>query len=203
MKTTARVAGAGAAALALTAAGLCLPASAAPEQADRSCAGVWVVVTDHEARCAPEHATGKAALLSAGFEVRDQSPNFLCQIERTPATCAVNASAYWSYWQAGVGADGTWGEWVYSQTGYAQSRPQSGEAEGWVFGDGKQAPPSPPTGTASAPATTAPPPAPDAPDGSADAAPGGGAGGVLATLGVLAVGGGALGVWALRRRRGA
>ena len=203
MSVAVRVAGGCAATLALAATGLCLPAAAAPEQADRSCPGVWVIVADQAARCAPEHATGKAALQSAGFAVRDQSPNFLCQIDGTPATCTASTSAYWSYWQATVNDDGTWGEWVYAQIGYAQSAPQPGDAEGWVFGDGKQVPPSPPTGTASAPAATAAPsatPSPEAPAGSEQAS---GSGGVLVTLGVLAVGGGALGVWALRRRRGA
>lgn len=201
MSIAVRVAGGCAATLALAATGLCLPAAAAPEQADRSCPGVWVVVADQAARCASEHATGKAALQSAGFAARDQSPNFLCQIDGAPATCTASTSAYWSYWQAAVNDDGTWGEWVYAQTGYAQSAPRAGDAEGWVFGDGKQAPPSPPTGTASAtaPAVSGTP----SPGATADSAEAPGSGGVLVTLGVLAVGGGALGMWALRKRRGA
>ncbi|MBK8461605.1 MAG: hypothetical protein IPL36_00595 [Nigerium sp.] len=202
MTLAVRFAGGLAVTLALTATGLGLPAAAAPDQADRSCPGVWVVVTDHEARCAPEHATGKAALHSAGFAVRDRSPNFLCQIDGAPATCTLRPSAYWSYWQASVNEDGTWGDWVYSQTGYAQSRPRQGDAEGWAFGDGSQAPPTPPTSTASAPALVEPASATPPSQAPAEGASGG-AGGVLVTLGVLAAGGGALGVWVLRRRRGA
>ena len=190
---------------ALAAAALLGPVAATPASAETpsgDCAGVWVAVEGQATRCATRHATGQEALTSAGFTVEDGSPGMLCRIGGVPDVCKISPSGYWSYWQSTRGPDGTWTPWSYSQLGFTASHPVAGSAEGWVFGDGKQAPPSPPTGTASAPTPAASgTPSPDATAGPAE--PVSGSGGVLLTLGALGVGGGALGIWALRKRRGA
>lgn len=149
---------------------LALPAAqAAPAPAAASCPGVWVVVAGQGTACATRHATGKAALRSAGFTVTERSPGFLCRINGHPDDCNPTTERYWSYWQAEKRADGSWGPWVYSQRGYASTKPTKGNAEGWAFGDGSTPPGSPPvdspptmapTTTVTATRTTAPATAP-------------------------------------------
>ncbi|MFT3875563.1 MAG: hypothetical protein QM708_03915 [Propioniciclava sp.] len=157
MRLIARIA-AGLAAALLATAGL-VPASAvaAPALADTSCAGVWVVVAGQGTACATAHGTGKQALQSAGFTVRDKTPGFLCQINGSPSTCVITVDAYWSYWHASRNADGTWGPWTYAQLGYTNRKPKQGDAEGWAFGNGSQRPPSPPTVKAKPSEPTQPP----------------------------------------------
>lgn len=148
--------------------GILAPAAVAPAQAASECAGVWVVVGGQGTRCATEYSTGKAALRSAGFTVRDKSPGFLCQINGSPATCTITNDEHWAYYQASRNADGTWGPWRYSQLGYTSTSPKKGDAEGWVFGAGIHGPkpPAPPAAPkpvptqAPAPAPTTKPPAP-------------------------------------------
>lgn len=147
-----------------------LPAAqAAPAPAAASCSGVWVVVAGQGTACATGHATGKAALRSAGFTVTERSPGFLCRINGYPDDCNPTTERYWSYWQAEKRADGSWGPWVYSQRGYASTKPKQGNAEGWAFGNGSSPPGSPPvdsppaaapTTSVAAPRTTAPATAP-------------------------------------------
>ncbi len=140
----------------------------APTAQAAECGGVWVVVAGQGTKCATSHGTGKAALQSAGFSTKDKSPGFLCQINGSPASCVITNDAYWSYWQATKNADGTWGKWTYSNLGYTSTKPKKGNAEGWVFGNGKTPPPAPPKDapkpppapTTSAPAPSKPEPAP-------------------------------------------
>lgn len=138
------------------------PAQAAP---DPACSGVWVVVAQEAARCATEHRTGAEALASAGFTVTEDARGLICRIDNAPAECRVTFQAYWSYWQATPQPDGTWGPWRYATLGYKASSPVTGDAEGWVFGDGRTPPPplleeaAPRTPAASGPASPSATPA--------------------------------------------
>ena len=147
---------------------LVAPGAVAPAAAAGSCDGVWVVVGGQGTGCATSHSTGKVALQSAGFSVRDKSPGFLCQINGHPSTCTVTNDAHWSYWQASRNADGSWGPWRYSNLGYTSTSPKKGDAEGWAFGAGLDgprppAPPAAPPSQPPAPAPTTKAPEPTAP----------------------------------------
>jgi len=184
------------------------PAAAAPT----TCEGVWVVVDatalggSVNTACAPSHATGTAALASAGFSVA-RSSSMLCQIDSLPERCEVSASAYWSYWQSEPEGDG-YGDWVYANLGPDAYRPRGGDAEGWVFGDGRTPPAAFPETLAVGSATPAPDatpgqPVPSAPADAAPAGAGAGAGaggpvGVAVVAGAVLVAG--AGVWLARRR---
>ncbi len=161
------------------------PVAAAPESDATSCAGVWVVVEGDRAGCAAAFSSGQEALASAGFTTQDSSPGLLCRIDEVPAVCTVKPSAYWSYWQATRDAAGGFGPWTYSSLGYANSRPQAGNAEGWVFGDGSQ-PPAPLTPAAaaqpSASSTPLSPVVPSTPSTPASAAPAGSSDGTGAAI---------------------
>jgi len=181
-------------------------AQALPSPSAGSCPGVWVVVAGQGSRCATDHPTGRAALADAGFEVVERMPGMVCRIGGQPAQCRTTATAYWSYWQADRNADGSWGPWRYAALGYASTTPEAGAAEGWSFGDGGTPPPAPPPDAGAAvsdaggAASTAGTPAASAPIG-ATASTGGSPAGLLATLGFLVVGGGALGGWWLLKGR--
>lgn len=150
--------------LVAAAGGVLAPVAVPAAEAAGDCSGVWVVVGGQGTKCATSHATGKDALKSAGFSVRDKTPGFLCQIGGVPSTCTITEDAHWAYWQASRKADGTWGPWRYSQLGYTSTSPKKGDAEGWVFGAGMYGPtpPAPPAAPkpAPAPTSTAPAPAP-------------------------------------------
>lgn len=111
---------------------------ATPLASAASCSGVWVIVTS-SVRCATSYSTGSVALASAGYSVVSNS-GLICRIDGYPADCNPSFAAYWSYWHAHRNADGSYGAWEYSSKGAGQYHPSAGDAEGWVFGDGKQAP---------------------------------------------------------------
>lgn len=142
--------------------GVLAPAAVAPAEAAGDCDGVWVVVGGQGTKCATAYGTGKEALRSAGFTVRDKTPGFLCQINGSPSTCTITEDQHWAYYQASRKADGTWGPWRYSQLGYTSTSPKKGDAEGWVFGAGIYGPkpPPPPAAPKPAPTSSAPKPAP-------------------------------------------
>lgn len=171
-----------------------------------ACPGVLVVVQYRDeapaSRCAERFATGREALVSAGFAVTDQNA-MICRIDARPASCAISATAYWSYWHAARQPGGGWAAWSYSTLGASSYRPVAGDLEGWVFGDGSAPPSYPLVGTSSDPATppgtgsprpaTATPPAQPAP------APDG-PGGTLVALGAVVLVGVLTAVVLLRRR---
>lgn len=121
-------------------------AAAAP-----SCDGVWIVVdagdlggsaSQHCATFSPGAypVTGGQVLEAAGHSLTFVgSTAFVCRIDGAPAsdTCARTppADAYWSYWLADAG-----GSWAQSGQGALGSRRRSGQADGWVFGDGSRPP---------------------------------------------------------------
>ncbi|WP_300083633.1 hypothetical protein [Propioniciclava sp.] len=127
---------------ALAAATIVMLGSAAPATATAAaCDGVWVVVQPDQkdagtatARCAAEHATGLAALKSAGFSA-EVSGTMLNRIDGLPkdADFNTNGGYYWSYWSAPVAADGSIGTWAYYQVGPDTSKPETGKAEGWLL----------------------------------------------------------------------
>ena len=147
MRIRAWLAGALATAIAVVSAPA-VPALAAPKalpKSTTSCAGVWVIVDRGNGqvatRCATKYRTGVQALTSAGFTVK-QDDGFVLQIHGFPAKPdAKSFTKYWSYWHVTRNADGTWGEWKYSDKGATTSRPAKDVAEGWRFGgSGKTAP---------------------------------------------------------------
>ena len=135
---TVRLALAAAAVVLLGAAAGAPVALAGEPLAATTCRGVWVVV-GAELSCAPTHPSGEAALESAGHDVL-RSGGLVCRIDGVPDVCAPTFEAYWSYWQAERLPDGSYGPWRYATTGPATYVPVAGNAEGWVFGDGDQAP---------------------------------------------------------------
>lgn len=178
------------------------PAAAAPVSPEH-CAGVWVVVDPGQSapslRCATSHASGADALASAGYAVVRQG-SMICQLDGRPDTCAIAATSYWSYWHASRLPDGGFGAWQYSTAGASAYVPVQGDADGWVFGDGRTPPALLPPAGSSDPAPTAvpdssspfPAPVPVAPDRGSPS-------GVLITLGLVIGGlGGALLVRRLR-----
>ena len=162
MRIRAWLAGALATAIAVVSAPA-VPALAAPKalpKSTTSCAGVWVIVDRGNGqlttRCATRYRTGIQALTSAGFTVK-QDNGFVLQIHGFPAKPdAKSFTKYWSYWHVTRKADGTWGEWTYSNKGASSWRPTKEVAEGWRFGDGGKYAPAkePPRAYASAPTPT-------------------------------------------------
>lgn len=112
--------------------------------ANDSCANGVTVVVDFtdlggklEAACADgDQATGRAALLAAGFTAADSQPGFLCAINSLPNPCpATFNGSFWSYWHSTT--DGTWTSY---QVGADSSVPVKGELEGWRYNDGTTPP---------------------------------------------------------------
>ncbi|MEU6861569.1 hypothetical protein AB0B28_22160 [Glycomyces sp. NPDC046736] len=120
---------------------------ALPASAQEACAGVTVVVdfgalASHPVvGCAAEPSSGLDALAQAGFAVTEVASirGMVCRIDALPeADCGGSppADAYWSYWHAEAGD----AEWTYSMVGGADASPDSGDVEGWAFGDGSTPP---------------------------------------------------------------
>jgi hypothetical protein len=106
-------------------------------------AGVTVVVDftdvggDVEIGCAEgDPATGRQALIDAGFRATDSAPGMICAINSAPDPCpATFDGSYWSYWSAQPGE--TWSAYA---VGADSSTPQSGAFEGWRYNDGASGP---------------------------------------------------------------
>ncbi|MCC6496364.1 MAG: hypothetical protein IT193_08910, partial [Propionibacteriaceae bacterium] len=64
-----------------------------------------------------------------------ESGGFVNQIDGLPTDpdFGTNGGYYWSYFHATVAADGTLAAWQYYTSSAADSRPQQGEAEGWLL----------------------------------------------------------------------
>lgn len=116
---------------------------ATPASAHDGCLEVTVVVdfgalaSEPATGCAADPANGLDALAQAGFSVTEVASirGMVCRIDELPESncgAAPPAKEYWSYWRAGSGD----AEWSYSPVGGADARPEAGDVEGWVFGDG-------------------------------------------------------------------
>jgi len=104
--------------------------------ATSSCDGVWVVVDygslgGTSTKCAGSHATGKAALTSAGFNPTLDN-GMITKISGKPSNPDTNKD-YWSYWTATLKSDGSYSGWSYSNLGATSSHPVKGNAEGWRY----------------------------------------------------------------------
>lgn len=127
------------------------PAFAANGACDGA-AGVTVVVDftelggTIETGCATgDPATGRAALLAAGFTAADSQPGLLCAINTKPDPCpATFQGSYWSYWHSAPN-----GQWTSYQVGADSSHPVPGELEGWRYNDGAVGPGIAPAAVAS------------------------------------------------------
>lgn len=105
--------------------------------------GVTVVVDltevggDVVAGCAAgDPATGRQALVDAGFTVADSTPGMICAINSAPDPCPETFDgSYWSYWSAEPGAD-----WTAYPIGADASDPAPGAFEGWRYNDGSTGP---------------------------------------------------------------
>ncbi|MEA5117069.1 MAG: hypothetical protein VB036_05550 [Propionicimonas sp.] len=191
-----------AAALVLLAAGPVAPASAAPAE---TCTGVWVVVDAStlggpvSLSCATDHTTGTEALASAGVEIV-RSSSMLCQLNGLPEECSISATAYWSYWQAAPSGD-SYGAWTYASLGPDSYHPRGGDAEGWVFGDGRTPPSALPTTLAQpGPGTTTTATAPAQPEPTPQQLPAPGSPRTLIiVVGLVVLV--AIALWIARRRR--
>lgn len=135
--------------------------------ATSSCDGVWVVVDygslgGTSTKCAGSHATGKAALISAGFGPTLDN-GMITKISGKPSNPDINKD-YWSYWTATLKSDGSYSGWSYSNLGATSSHPVKGNAEGWRYQSlsaGKVAPgATPPKGEAAPKPTPKPTPTP-------------------------------------------
>jgi hypothetical protein len=85
---------------------------------------------------AGDPATGRQALLDAGFTVADGPTGMICTIDATPDPCPkAFTGSYWSYWSAKPG-----GTWAAYAVGADSSHPASGGYEGWRYNDGKAGP---------------------------------------------------------------
>jgi hypothetical protein len=131
--------------------------------ATSSCDGVWVVVDygslgGTSTKCAGSHATGKAALTSAGFDPTLDN-GMITKISGKPSNPDTNKD-YWSYWTATLKSDGSYSGWSYSNLGATSSHPAKGNAEGWRYqplSAGKVAPgAAPPKGEATPEPTPTP-----------------------------------------------
>lgn len=147
--------------------------------------GVTVVVDFTEfggsvqAGCAPsDAATGRAALLSAGFVATNSGQGLICAIDVKPDRCPVTfEGSFWSYWHSSRR-----GSWISYQVGADASHPVSGELEGWRYNDGATGP-----GIAPSEVTAATQPAATSPTRSADTAEATNGGPLFITLGAAAV----------------
>lgn len=91
--------------------------------------------------CAADPASGLEALTQAGFSVTEVASirGMVCRIDELPESdcgAAPPAREYWSYWRAESGD----AEWTYSAVGGSDARPETGDVEGWAFGDGSTPP---------------------------------------------------------------
>jgi hypothetical protein len=120
---------------------------ATPASAQDGCLEVTVVVdfgalaAEPATGCAADPANGLDALAQAGFSVTEVASirGMVCRIDELPESncgAAPPAKEYWSYWRADSGD----AEWAYSPVGGGDARPESGDVEGWVFGDGSTPP---------------------------------------------------------------
>ncbi len=178
----------------------------------QSCSGVWLVVDFGDlgggtrTACAPAgtHGSGRDALVGAGFTI-DFRAQMLHRIDGLPADGAIRNDHYWSYWQSTRNSDGSYAAWKYSNLGAAGTRPEQGTAEGWRFiTTNKAIPPqvAPPAGENTGPSVSAPATAASGQEAPAPASGGEGAPiGLLATVGVLVAGGGALVGWRVWKGR--
>ncbi|MFG3338475.1 hypothetical protein [Glycomyces sp. NPDC048151] len=120
---------------------------ASPAAAHDGCLEVTVVVdfgtlaTEPATGCAADPANGLDALAQAGFAVTEVASirGMVCRIDDLPESdcgAAPPAKEYWSYWRANADDE----TWSYSPVGGGDARPDAGDVEGWVFGDGSTAP---------------------------------------------------------------
>lgn len=140
-----------------------LPDNTSALAAEPSCANGVTVVVDFtdlggkiDVACAQgDQATGRAALLAAGFTGTDSQPGFLCAINSMPDPCPTTfAGSFWSYWHSTPS-----GEWTSYQVGADSSKPAPGELEGWRYNDGTKPPGITPAAAAT---STTPEPQPTA-----------------------------------------
>jgi len=110
--------------------------------------------------CAPgDPATGRQALVDAGFRTADAPTGMICAINSAPDPCPVTfEGAYWSYWSAQAGAP-----WTAYPVGADSSDPAPGGFEGWRYNDGTTGPSVLPADLQKTTATAAPAPAPNDP----------------------------------------
>ncbi len=175
-------------------------------------AGVLVVVDfgdgEAQSRCAPgDPDSGEAAMRTAGFEITNNQAGLVCQIDAVPPDCPASPplDAYWSYWHAELGADGSVGQWSYSTVGAGTHDPAPGTVQGWRFGGRDDEPP--PAEDLVAMTSAAGP-------GASDSTPADATGAVVSdqvegssplptvlAVGTLALGAAALGGWQWSRRR--
>ncbi|RYV50205.1 hypothetical protein [Pengzhenrongella frigida] len=165
------------------AAGACADASGVTVVVDLTDLGGDVVVS-----CADgDPATGRQALVDAGFTVADSTPGMICAINAAPDPCPETFDgSYWSYWSAEADAD-----WTAYAVGAGSSDPVPGAFEGWRYNDGSTGPGLAPAAleaadpAAGAATETAAPAAPVAADPSDES--GSSSWATVAGLGVLAV----------------
>ena len=122
------------------------PAAGTPDKAPSGAchgSGVSVVVDLTDAGggvlvgcAAGDPATGRQALVDAGFTVADGPTGMICTINATPDPCPkAFTGSYWSYWSAKPG-----GTWAAYAVGADSSHPAPGGYEGWRYNDGKSGP---------------------------------------------------------------
>lgn len=124
-------------------AGAAVPSGEVPDGTCAGTSGVTVVVdlTDVDGEivvgCATgDPATGRQALLDAGFEVADAPSGLICAINSAPDPCPVTfEGSYWSYWSAEAASD-----WTAYAVGADSSDPAPGGYEGWRYNDGMTGP---------------------------------------------------------------
>ncbi|MEO6942951.1 MAG: hypothetical protein ABI238_08015 [Terrimesophilobacter sp.] len=119
-------------------------ATAQTNPASQSCADGVAVVVDFtdiggkvETGCAAQApATGRAALLAAGFTAVDSQPGLICAINSMPNPCPETfQGSFWSYWHSTATS-----EWVSYQVGADASAPKPGDIEGWRYDNGSTPP---------------------------------------------------------------
>lgn len=117
-----------------------------------TCDGVIVVVDftdlggELQVGCAEgDQASGRDALVAAGFTSTDSQPGFVCAINSMPDPCPETfQGSFWSYWHSAPD-----GEWASYQVGADSSTPAHGEIEGWRYNDGSTPPGLAPSDAAS------------------------------------------------------
>ncbi|WP_407342934.1 hypothetical protein [Pengzhenrongella phosphoraccumulans] len=137
-----------------------VPSATVPAGACAGTSGVSVVVDltdlggDVAVGCAAgDPATGRQALVDAGFVVADAPTGMICTINSAPDPCPVAFDgSYWSYWSADATSD-----WTAYDVGADSSDPKPGAIEGWRYNDGSAGPSVQPAAlAAAAPSATAP-----------------------------------------------
>ncbi|SDB88360.1 hypothetical protein [Streptomyces sp. AmelKG-A3] len=131
------------------------PAGAAPQPMGRCTTGSGAVLAVDFSRwggpiyrsCGSTPTTGYELLNQGGWRTTGtghDGPAFICRIgysgyrngtqfpppEQDDCVLTPPASAYWSYWHAGPGAD----DWEYSQLGAMLYKPKPGSVDLWIFG---------------------------------------------------------------------